>query len=245
MKKIVGIIRLLGMAAIIFGYLIPIIIGVLVFKKDLMWTLKRRQNIGRALVRWLNVRIHVSGVPQDGNFLFIGNHRSYADPVIAACSVTFMPVAKAEVSRWPLIGFGAKITGIVYVKREDKNSRADTRTAIREALKDGFPVLIYPEGSTTDAPKTRPFRVGTFQIAAEEGIAVVPVTIEYGEKADAWIGADTFIPHFIQCFGKWQTEAFIHFGEPILEQDGEILMKTTQSKIDAQMAVFKENLSLP
>lgn len=239
MKKILGIVRLLGMAAIIFGYLIPIIIGVLVFKKDLMWTLRRRQNIGRALIRWLNVHIRMSGVPQDGSFLFIGNHRSYADPVIAAYYVTFMPVAKAEVSSWPLIGFGAKITGIVYVKREDKNSRADTRTAIREALKNGYPVLIYPEGSTTDEPKTRPFRVGTFQIAAEEGVPVVPITIEYGEKTDAWIGKDTFIPHFIRCFGKWRTDAYIHFGEPISERDGEVLMTRTQTAIDTQLTKFQ------
>ena len=239
MQKILGVIRLLGMALIIIVCLVPIIIGVVVFKKNLMWTLKRRQSVARMLSWWLNTRIHVSGVPQDGNFLFIGNHRSYADPVIAACSVAFMPVAMAEVSNWPIIGFGAKVTGIVYVKRESKDSRADTRLAIRQALKDGSPVLIYPEGGTTDGLQTRPFRVGTFNIAAEEGIAVVPITIEYGDKGDVWVGADTFIPHFIRCFGKWRTDAFIHFSEPILEMDGEVLMKKTQAAIDGQLIDFQ------
>ena len=150
-----------------------------------------------------------------------------------------MPVAMAEVANWPIIGFGAKVTGIVYVKRESKDSRADTRLAIRQALKDGSPVLIYPEGGTTDGLKTRPFRVGTFNIAAEEGIAVVPITIEYGDKSDVWVGADTFIPHFIRCFGKWRTDAFIHFGEPILSADGEVLMKKTQAAIDEQLINFQ------
>ena len=239
MKKILGITRLLGFAAIISAYLIPITLGVVFFKRDLMWTLRRRQGIARALMRLLNIKIHASGVPQDGAFLFVGNHRSYADPAVAACYVAFMPVAKAEVSKWPLVGWGAKITGVVYVKRADKGSRADTRTAVRNALREKKPVLIYPEGTTTDAAETRPFRVGTFQIAAEEGTPVVPITIEYGLPTDAWINADTFIPHFIRCFGKWQTEASLHFGEPIVETDPTLLMEKTQSAIDTQLLVFQ------
>ena len=157
---------------------------------------------------------------------------------MAACFVSFLPVAKAEVARWPLIGFGAKVTGVVYVKREDKNSRADTRNAVREALKSGLPVLIYPEGTTTDEAQTRPFRISSFQIAAKEGIPVVPMTIEYGKKSDAWIGADTFVPHFIQCFGKWQTAAFIHFGEPIFETNGDVLLQKTQTAINEHLIHF-------
>ena len=244
MKKILGVVRLLGIAGIISVYLIPIIIGVLFFKKDLMWTVRQRQKIGRALIHWLRIKIHMSGVPQDGNYLFIGNHRSYIDPVVAAYFVAFMPVAKAEVSSWPLIGFGAKITGIVYVKREEKNSRADTRTAVREALKKGYPVLIYPEGTTTDEHKTRPFRAGTFQIAAEENVPVVPISIEYGDKTATWIGKDTFIPHFIRCFSHWQMDVFIHFGEPIFEKEGESLMVKTQEAIDNQLIIFKQKKSL-
>ena len=240
MKKILAFIRLLGVAVIIFGYLIPIILGVLMLKKDLTWTMKRRQGITQALVWWLNIRIQASGTPQDGNFLFISNHRSYLDPIVTACFVSFLPVGKAEVSQWPLIGFGAKVTGVVFVKREDKNSRLDTRNAVREALKKGHPVLIYPEGTTTDEPKMRPFRGATFQIAAEEGIAVVPIAIEYAEKTDAWIGADTFIPHFLRCFGKWRTDVFIHFGTPISESDGEVLKTKTQTVIDAQLIDFQK-----
>lgn len=239
MKKILGIARLLGFLGVVFVYLIPITVGVVFFKRDLMWTLRRRQSIARALMRLLNIKIHKTGNAQDGAFLFVSNHRSYADPAVTACYVAFMPIAKAEVSKWPLVGFGAKITGVVYVKREDKNSRADTRTAVRNALRGKKPILIYPEGTTTDAAKTGPFRIGTFQIAAEEGIPVVPITIEYGLPTDAWINADTFIPHFIECFGKWQTEAFIHFGEPILETDETLLMEKTQRAIDAQLIDFQ------
>jgi lyso-ornithine lipid O-acyltransferase len=230
-----GAFRLIGIAAVIGGNLIPIIIGVVLFKKNLTWTIRQRQRIARHLVWFLNIKIHPSGTPIDGNFLFIGNHRSYIDPVIAACSVAFMPVAKAEVAGWPLIGWGAKITGIVYVKRENKQSRADTRAAVREALSAGSPVLIYAEGTTSSGTATLSFRVSTFQVAAELGISVVPISIEYGNKSDYWVGNDTFIPHFLRTFGKHQIDVWIDFGTPISDADWEQLLAKTQAVIDTTL----------
>jgi lyso-ornithine lipid O-acyltransferase len=228
------------MVVIIGGNLIPVVIGVVFFKKELTWTIRQRQRIARHLVWFLNIKIHRTGTPIDGNFLFIGNHRSYIDPVVAAISVAFMPVAKAEVGNWALIGWGARMTGIIYVKRENKQSRTDTRAAVREALLKGSPVLIYPEGTTNAGNLTLPFRVSTFQAAAELGIPVVPMTIEYGDKADYWVGKDTFIPHFLKTFGKQKTEAWIDFGTPISNNDWEQLLAQTQATIDAKMSDFRQ-----
>ena len=98
LNSIRGVCRGIGVGAVIALHLIPIIIGVVFFKKNLTWTLRQRQRIARHLVGLLGVKIHQSGTPIDGNFLFIGNHRSYADPIMAAVSVAFLPVAKAEVA---------------------------------------------------------------------------------------------------------------------------------------------------
>jgi lyso-ornithine lipid O-acyltransferase len=235
-----GAFRLLGVAAIISGNLMPIIVGVVFFQKDLAWTLRQRQRIARQLVWLLNIKIHLSGAPTDGNFLFIGNHRSYIDPVVAAVSVAFMPVAKAEVAKWPLIGWAARITGVLYVKRENKQSRADTRTAIRRALLEGSPILIYPEGTTSAGNLTLPFRVSAFQVAAELRIPVVPIAIEYGESADAWTGNDTFIPHFMRTFSKPKMAVWIDFGAPILDANWEQLLVKTQAEIDAKVIDFQQ-----
>jgi hypothetical protein len=35
--------------------------------------------------------------------------------------------------------------------------------------------------------------------------AVIPIAIDYKVK-DAFVDDDTFIPHFIKCFGKRHTE---------------------------------------
>ncbi len=230
-----GVYRGIGIGVIIAVHLIPIIVGVVFFKKKLAWTLRRRQVIARHLVWFLNVKTHVSGTPTDGNFLFISNHRSYCDPIIAACDVAFLPVAKAEVGNWPLIGWGAKITGVLYVKRENKQSRADTRTAIREGLKAGDPVLIYPEGTTSSEQLTLTFRPSAFQVAAELGISVVPITLFYGDPEDSWGGQESFAAHFLNTFGKPQMNVWLDYGAPIADTNWAQLLSKTQTSINEKL----------
>jgi lyso-ornithine lipid O-acyltransferase len=235
-----GIGRGIGVVLVIALNLIPIIIGVVFFKKKLAWTLRQRQRIARQIAWVGNIKIHISGTPTDGNFLFIGNHRSYADPIIAAVAVAFLPVAKAEVEKWPLIGWGAKITGVLYVKRENKQSRADTRMAIREGLKAGDPVLIYPEGTTSGDPQTLPFRASAFQVAAELNVPVVPITLHYGDPEDNWSGTESFIVHFLHTFSKPEMNVWIDFGTPILDANWESLLAKTQVAIDEKMVELHE-----
>ena len=237
-----GIFRGIGIGLIIAIDLIPIIIGVVFFKKKLAWRLRRRQGIARHLVRFLNIKIHRSGTPVDGNFLFIGNHQSYADPIIAATSLAFMPVAKAEVANWPLVGWGARITGILYVKRENKQSRADTRTAIRAALMAGDPVLIYPEGTTSGGTSTLPFRVSAFQVAAELGISILPITINYGRSEDKWGGKESFVTHFLNTFSKPKMDVWMDFGTPISNTNWEQLLSKTQAAIDAKLMGLQDQV---
>ena len=225
-----GIVRGIGVICVITLNLIPIIVGVVFFKKKLAWTLRQRQRIARQIAWVANIKIHISGTPTDGNFLFIGNHRSYADPIIASVAVAFLPVAKAEVEKWPLIGWGAEITGVLYVKRENKQSRADTRTAIREGLKAGDPVLIYPEGTTSNTLSTLPFRASAFQVAAELGVPVVPITLHYGDPEDNWGGKESFITHFLHTFSKPEMNVWIDFGTPILDTTLGIQQKKTTVK---------------
>jgi lyso-ornithine lipid O-acyltransferase len=234
-----GIFRGIGIGVIIAIDLIPIIIGVVFFKKKLAWRLRKRQGIARHLVRFLNINIHQSGTPVDGNFLFISNHQSYADPIVTATALAFMPVAKAEVANWPLVGWGARITGILYVKRENKQSRADTRAAIRTALIQGDPVLIYPEGTTSGGTSTLPFRVSAFQVAAELGISVVPITLNYGRSEDKWGGKESFVTHFLKTFSKPKMDVWMHVGEPIADADWAQLLLKTQTAIDGKLRDFQ------
>ena len=70
----------------------------------------------------LRVRIHGNIPKIKGAYLTVSNHHSFIDPVVTLGFLKGMPVAKAEVSSYPLLHFGAKKTGIIYVDRATPES---------------------------------------------------------------------------------------------------------------------------
>ncbi len=196
--------------------------------------------------KWIGVAIYILGlriecegeVPQ-GVFLFASNHRSFSDPVVALYFIYAYPLAKAEVSKYPLVGFGARMTGILFVKRESLSSRASARYAIRDTLVAGHNVLIYPEGTTTDQQRSEPFKSGSFEEAAKLKISTVPIAIEYEDASDHW--KDTTIwHHFLSQFGKRSCRCKIGFGPIISEEDPVLLKKRTQDWIDNQLVAYRQ-----
>lgn len=208
--------------------------------------LKCRRLWARRTLHMLGVRVHRKGKPPiDQPCILIGNHRSYLDPIAVLKEVEALPVAKAEVGAWPLIGFAAKVTGILYVKRESKRSRADTLGAMGRYLEQGYSVLVYPEGTTHTDEKTMPFKRGAFTLAARTGFPVVPMAIEYLDLGDSWVGDDTFLPHFLRCFGKKRTHIFLHYGEPLSSDNPKELVEISQKWIDEEVAKMRAEHNIP
>jgi 1-acyl-sn-glycerol-3-phosphate acyltransferase len=93
-----------------------------------------------------------------------------------------------------------------FVDRKDPESRQDTSKKIKAALIKGYSVINFPEGTTHILPTTIEFNFGSFAMATKIKAAVIPIAIDYKVKTDAFVDDDTFIPHFIKCFGKRHTE---------------------------------------
>jgi lyso-ornithine lipid O-acyltransferase len=234
-----GYLRLFCMSLLILLFFAKVLIYKLLYKNYLSKTLPLRQKLAQTILFCLGVNIRQKGVIPTGNYLFISNHRSYTDVAVASCFLHILPVAKEEVLHWPLIGAAAQASGAFFVKRNDKDSRKHTREAIRQALQQGISVLIYPEGTTHLERQTQAFRQGIFQVAADDHIAVVPLAIEYARSADAWVGKDTFIRHFVECFGHKKTFVYLSFGEKIQNTNSQELHNEVKRKIDEQMSFLQ------
>ncbi len=233
------------MTILIIVHIIPGIIKSFFSKDYLPLALRMRKLWAQRCLRLLGVQIHKKGnAPENGPFIFIGNHRSYLDPIVALRDIEALPVAKAEVSSWPIIGYGAKVTGIMWVKRESKRSRANTLKAMEEAIQKGFSVLIYPEGTTHVEPQTRQFSKGAFRLAASMDIGIIPIAIEYFDLRDAWVSDDTFIPHFLRCFGKKKTQIKLAYGAPIFGENGSELLQECQKWIDSEILEMRKEIGL-
>jgi lyso-ornithine lipid O-acyltransferase len=240
MKTVRAIFRLIHFFLFMAAQLSWFLLLSLFRKNDLQYALAVRQGWVSKIHSILGIEVDRRGGPPLGNHLFICNHRSYIDPIIALHDVKALPVGKAEVADWPIVGYAAKVTGVIYVKRDSKSSRAATLEAMRDMLQKGHSVLIYPEGTTHLLPITIDFRLGAFSMAAKEGFSVVPMAIDYADLGDAWVGDDTFILHFLRNFGKKRSYIKIRYGQPMQSTDIDYLANETKRWIDENMLGIRQ-----
>lgn len=189
----------------------------------------------------LGIRTIVYGEKPTIQGLIVANHRSYFDPIVIVNLIHAFPVGKKEVASWPLIGYICKISGVLFVDRKCSKSRQETAENIREVLSKGYSIINFPEGTTHDLPTTVDFNYGSFVMATKIKSAVIPIAIDYKEKTDAFIGNDTFIPHFLKCFGKLTTEIKITFFPPIYSEDATYLLNTSKNMIDKELIRYRKD----
>ena len=71
--------------------------------------------------------------------------------------------------------------------------------------------------------------------------AVIPIAIDYKEKTDAFVDNDTFVPHFIKCFGKRTTEIKMTYFPPLYYNDVDFLLKTSKKLIDNELIRYRKD----
>jgi 1-acyl-sn-glycerol-3-phosphate acyltransferase len=145
-----------------------------------LWAMRRWcQTSARAL--WIDVdATGVDNVPPSP-FVYCANHQSLLDILVlgAVLPGDFKWAAKRSLMKIPFLGWHLRLAGHVPVDR-----KAGSRTAAQvigrfeEVLKDGKPLLVFPEGTRSEDGIVRPFKNGGFYAAIRAGVPVVPVAVE-------------------------------------------------------------------
>ena len=144
-------------------------------------------------------------------------------------------VGKAELRKWPFGKTAVKISNLILVDRKDTRSLLTTMGKIKSCIEQDIPVTLFPEATTYKGPLTKSFKNGSFKIASDMQIPVIPVAIEYRDKDDAWVGNETFVGHFFRQMGKPLTHVNIRFAEPVLDADYQQLQQKVKNKIDSML----------
>ena len=185
--------------------------------------------------RLVGIQTEVHGtIPRNGGLL-VCNHRSYIDPVLIMGHIPAIPIAKIQVRKWPVIGFGLKLTGMLFVDRGSENGRRQTKADMTKALLENKAIINYAEGTTHTKPQTIEFKKAMFYEAANSKFPIYPVAIEYENTTTAFIGEDTFLPHFIKCFSQKVVKARISYGPKLIGENAEELLKSTKDWIDHEL----------
>jgi 1-acyl-sn-glycerol-3-phosphate acyltransferase len=119
--------------------------------------------------------------PRSGPYILVSNHCSNLDPLFAGWAVGHQTgrvihfMAKAELRRWPLIGWLAKEAGVFFVRRGEAD-RAAQRMA-NDLLAQGRPLGLFPEGTRSRDGQLRHGRAGAALLAMRAGVPLLPVGI--------------------------------------------------------------------
>jgi 1-acyl-sn-glycerol-3-phosphate acyltransferase len=161
-------------------------------------------------------------------YIVVCNHNSFMDVPLTSPGIPGpnKTIAKVEMSRIPIFGAIYK-SGSVLVDRKSEESRRNSYLRMKEVLRLGLHMCIYPEGTRnqTSEPLQR-FHDGAFKLAVETGNSVIPAVIRHTKKV---------LPR--KAFFFWPRPVEMHFLPPVSP-----LGKTSQQLKEEVFAVMKEKL---
>jgi 1-acyl-sn-glycerol-3-phosphate acyltransferase len=159
---------------------------------------------------------HAGETPSAG--LIVMNHISWLDVIVLNALAPSRFVSKAEVARWPLVGYLCTKSGTLYIERSRKTAARRTNSLIAEALARGERVAVFPEGTTTPGDQLLQFHAALLQPAIASAAIAYPAALRYlnsrGERSRAvsYVGAETLIGSVWQLLGAKRVIARIEFG---------------------------------
>jgi 1-acyl-sn-glycerol-3-phosphate acyltransferase len=161
--------------------------------------------------------------------LFVANHVSYFDIMILASLIRGSFVAKAEVKRWPLFGWLARLQRSVFVERRG-HQVANHRDEIAVRLEAGDDLILFPEGTSSDGNRVLPFKSALFGVAERPArgkpLTVQPVSIAYTRLDGmpmgrfirpffAWYGDMDMAGHLWHAAGLGRVTVAVEFHKPV------------------------------
>ncbi|MGH9832109.1 MAG: lysophospholipid acyltransferase family protein, partial [Blastocatellia bacterium] len=209
------ILRLIGFLTVCSVFLFSVILAqpflILASRRTRERILARAAQLwAQALLAMIGLKVTTHGCRRalrSTNYLLVSNHQSYLDVVIIASIFPALFIAKTEVSRWPLLGWLAKLGGTIFVNREDTRSGVGCAYRVSRTLRDGVSVQLFPESTTSDGSAVLPFKGLFFASAIRAQKSILLLTIKFqsldGRAMDrelldvmCWYGEMDFARHF-------------------------------------------------
>lgn len=179
----------------------------------------------RTALRILGLRYEVKGTPMREHGAMVANHGSWLDIFSLNAGAQVYFVSKAEVAKWPGIGWLARATGTVFIARDPKQA-AIQKKLFEERLQIGHKLVFFPEGTSTDGLRVLPFKstlfAAFFEPKIQQETSIQPVSVSYhapdGDDARfyGWWGDMSFGPHLLKTLGaRRQGGVTVHYHTPL------------------------------
>lgn len=206
----------------------------------------RRQRWSRRfmkhLVAALPFQVQVIGELPQRPMLWVSNHVSWTDIPLLGMLTPLSFLSKAEVRQWPLAGWLAEKADTLFIRRGGGDSQR-LREQIGQRLAQACPLLIFPEGTTTDGRALRTFHGRLLAGAIDQGTPVQPVAIQYLRDGEPdpiapFIGEDDLLSHLMRLFGQTRAQVTLHLLPPVASAGKERAVLALQAQQSIERALF-------
>jgi 1-acyl-sn-glycerol-3-phosphate acyltransferase len=207
------------------------------------------------VIRWwhrrfcniLNIDVRVQGVAPVAQALWVSNHISWLDIPVLGANFPVYFLSKAEVAKWPVVGWLSRVAGTLFIQRGAGDS-GQVGQQLTQHLSAGRNVLFFPEGTTTDGQRLKRFFHKLFAGAVETQLPVQPVLLCYrGDNGELhahapFVGDDEFLSHAVQILkgGRITVDVLVLPAVPSAGHDARSLAKEVEAKMSAALRELQE-----
>src|SRR2546425_1467922 len=153
----------------------------------------------RTWLRLTGVKVNVTGqdhLDPKQTYVFVANHWSYLDaaPLFAYTGRRMGMVAKKELLKAPILGYGMGFVNVIAIDRSNRERAVETLKIATERLRSGICFGVCPEGTRALPGEMLPFKKGAFHMAVQAGVPIVPIALKNSDvlmgkgTGEAWPG---------------------------------------------------------
>jgi len=187
------------------------------------------QAVCKTALAVIGLPLAVTGRPMAGRGAVVANHVSWLDIFVLNAPQRVYFVSKSEVAGWPGIGWLARATGTVFIRRDARDARLQ-KEVFEARLRVGHHLCFFPEGTNSDGVRLLPFKPTLFAAFFADGLSEIlsiqPVSLVYlappgrDERFYSWFGALGFGAHLLRVLAQvrqGRVELVFHTPVPIAE----------------------------
>lgn len=113
------------------------------------------------------------------SYVFVANHQGAFDIflIYGFLGVPIKWVMKAGIGKIPFVGAACRAAGFIFVDNSSVKAAARSVREAERCLRKGASIMVFPEGSRTYDGKMIPFKKGAYQMALDQGLPIIPITL--------------------------------------------------------------------
>jgi 1-acyl-sn-glycerol-3-phosphate acyltransferase len=190
--------KLLGALPLLISYLvISAALTVLTpsRRKKRLLLVRNTSLFARVTLKLLGIRVHVKHPEllhkSSGGHLVIANHLSYVDVLVMSSLMPAVFITSVEMKHTLLLGTLAKFGGSMFVERRKASGLKKEIESIAHVLGQGFSVVLFPEGTTSNGERVQPFKNSLFDSAIKAKSDILPFCLRYTKVNNRHITIDS------------------------------------------------------